>query len=357
MRRPITPTLALTSAIPYERRGGEGAEMAETPGSWREATVPAGAGGDRLDRFLARALPEFSRMRLKALIDSGAVSRAGEVITEPSRRVKPGETFRVDVPAPAPARPAAQDIPLDIRHEDDDLVVLVKPPGLVVHPAPGNPDRTLVNALLAHCAGRLSGIGGELRPGIVHRLDKDTGGLMVVAKTDRAHRALTEQFRRHDIERAYRALVAGVPEPPAGVIEGAIGRHPTDRKRMAVRGTGGKPARTRYLVLRRFGRTASLVECRLETGRTHQIRVHMAHIGHPVLGDPVYRRRRGLPGALTPLPPSVAARVAAFGRQALHAVSLGFDHPATGRRLAFDTPLPDDMQALAAALEALEESS
>lgn len=352
--------------------------MAESPDSWREAVVGADDGGDRLDRFLARSLPEFSRARLQSLIGAGAVARAGEVITEPSRRVKPGETWRVAVPAPAPARPEAQAIPLDIRHEDDDLVVLEKPPGLVVHPAPGNPDRTLVNALLAHCQGRLSGIGGELRPGIVHRLDKDTGGLMVVAKSDRAHRHLALQFQKRDLERAYRALVWGVPTPAAGLIEGAIGRHRTDRKRMAVVTAGGKPARTRYRVLRRFGALASLVECRLETGRTHQIRVHMAHLGHPVLGDPVYRPRRGVGVARAAAGPAEAearaaiagfgraaagpaeararAAIAGFGRQALHAVSLGFDHPVTGRRLRFDTSLPEDMAALIRALEPLEDS-
>jgi len=327
----------------------------ETDTMERRLSVTAGAdeAGRRLDRVLAAALPELSRSRLKALILEGRVAvagaGAGAVISEPSRRVKPGERFDVTVPAPTPAVPAAQAMPLEILFEDDHLIVIVKPAGLTVHPAAGNPDRTLVNALIAHCGASLSGIGGVARPGIVHRLDKDTSGVMVAAKTDRAHAALSQQFARHTIERAYLALVRGVPRPAAGRIEGTIGRSTRDRKKMAVVTRGGKAAATRYRVLRRYAAAASLVECRLETGRTHQIRVHMAHAGHPVLGDPVYGRARHRGAA--EFPPSVRKVVEAFRRQALHAAVLGFDHPATGRRVRFEAPVPADFSSLINSLE------
>ncbi|MBM3486412.1 MAG: RluA family pseudouridine synthase, partial [Alphaproteobacteria bacterium] len=250
--------------------------------------------GERLDRFLARALPDLTRTRVKALIEDGRVAEGGTTIREPSRRVKPGEAFALDLPPAAEPVPQGEAIALDIVYEDDDLLVLDKPAGLVVHPAPGNPAGTLVNALIAHCGAGLSGIGGVRRPGIVHRLDKDTSGLMVVAKTDRAHQGLAGQFKAHSLARAYLAVVWGLPAPPTGTIEGAIGRDPRDRKRMAVvAGERGKPALTRYRVLRRLG-PAALVECRLATGRTHQIRVHLAERGHPVVGDPLYG------GGLTP---------------------------------------------------------
>ncbi|MCW5773176.1 MAG: RluA family pseudouridine synthase [Rhodospirillaceae bacterium] len=324
--------------------------------------VAAGAedGGRRLDQFLAAALPEISRSRLKALILEGRVACAGLVISEPSRRVKPGERFAVTVPQVAPAEPEAQAIPLAILYEDDDLVVVVKPPGLTVHPAPGNPDRTLVNALLAHCGRSLSGIGGVARPGIVHRLDKDTSGVMVVAKTDLAHAGLARQFADHSIERAYLAVLRGVPRAAQGRVEGAIGRHPRDRKKMAVVTRGGKHAVTHYRVLRRFGVVACLVECRLETGRTHQIRVHMAQLGHPVLGDPVYGRGRlpSGPGA-KPAPETAAALRKindGFGRQALHAAVLGFVHPRSGAKLRFEAPPPEDFSHLLKDLEGVEKA-
>jgi 23S rRNA pseudouridine1911/1915/1917 synthase len=313
------------------------------PGLHRHAAGEADA-GNRLDRAITAWLPGLSRSRAKALIEDGRVSLlAGErraTLADASRKVKAGETFEIEVPQSAPAIPEAQDIALTILHEDADLIVLDKPAGLVVHPAPGNPDRTLVNALLAHCGDSLSGIGGVRRPGIVHRLDKDTSGVMVVAKNDRAHHALSEQFQVHSIERAYRAVVHGAPIPTAGTIEGNIGRHRTDRKRMAVVSNGGKPATTRYRVLERFGDPArplaSLVEAELLTGRTHQVRVHFAHRGHPLIGDPVYGRGRAARGAGIP----------AFGRQALHAFRLGFVHPRDGSAQRFESPLPQDLVSL-----------
>jgi 23S rRNA pseudouridine1911/1915/1917 synthase len=314
------------------------------PGIHRHTARDADA-GDRLDRRIASWLPGLSRSRAKALIEDGRVSLVanGEkraTLADASRKVKVGEIVEIDVPESAPASPEAQAIDLTILHEDADLIVLDKPAGLVVHPAPGNPDRTLVNALLAHCGDSLSGIGGVRRPGIVHRLDKDTSGVMVVAKNDRAHHALSEQFQAHSIERAYRAVVHGAPIPSAGAIEGNIGRHRTDRKRMAVVASGGKPATTRYRVLERFGDPArpiaSLVEAELLTGRTHQVRVHFAHRGHPLIGDPVYGRGRAARGANLP----------AFGRQALHAFRLGFVHPRDGSAQRFESPLPQDLDSL-----------
>lgn len=301
--------------------------------------------GDRLDRAITAWLPGLSRSRAKALIEDGRVSllAPGErraTLADASRKVKAGEAFEIDVPESAPAVPQAQDIALTILHEDADLIVLDKPAGLVVHPAPGNLDRTLVNALLAHCGDSLSGIGGVRRPGIVHRLDKDTSGVMVVAKNDRAHHALSEQFQVHSVERAYRAVVHGAPIPPVSTIEGNIGRHRTDRKRMAVVASGGKPATTRYRVLERFGDSvrpkASLIEAELMTGRTHQVRVHLAHRGHPLIGDPVYGRGRNARGANVP----------SFDRQALHAFRLGFVHPRNGNAQKFESPLPQDIDTL-----------
>jgi 23S rRNA pseudouridine1911/1915/1917 synthase len=250
--------------------------------------------------------------------------------------------------------PEAQEIPLEILHEDAQLVVIVKPAGLTVHPAPGNPDKTLVNALIAHCGASLSGIGGVARPGIVHRLDKDTSGVMVVAKTDAAHHSLTAQFQGRTIERAYLALVWGVPRPASGRIEGAIGRSTRDRKKMAVVSRGGKAAATRYRTLRTFGRAASLIECRLETGRTHQIRVHMTHLGHPLVGDPAYGRARHR--AAPELPPAARNMLDGFRRQALHAAVLGFDHPESGRRLRFEAPIPADFANLLNSLEEIEKA-
>ncbi|MEX0808979.1 MAG: RluA family pseudouridine synthase [Dongiaceae bacterium] len=314
-------------------------------------TLDAGAAeiGQRLDRLIAAAGIGLSRSRAKALIEEGRIRSGARTIIDASYRVKPGERFEIVIPAAVDPVPLGQAMPLVIVYEDDYLIVIDKPAGLVVHPAAGNPDRTLVNALIAHCGSSLSGIGGVRRPGIVHRLDKDTSGLMVAAKTDAAHHGLSEAFARHDIDRAYRALVWGVPSPREGRIEGAIGRHPVDRKRMTVRKAGGRSAVTHYRVLRASGIAASLVECRLETGRTHQIRVHMDAIGYPVIGDPVYgratRNRRER------LPDSARASVEKFGRQALHAARLGFAHPITGESMVWETAPPLDFATLASNLE------
>ncbi|MFQ5776121.1 MAG: RluA family pseudouridine synthase [Kiloniellaceae bacterium] len=317
-----------------------------------EITAGEAEAGQRLDRLLAARLPAISRTRLKALIEGGRVTSGGETIVEPAYRVKPGQTFAIFVPEPAPAAPEAQAIALDIVYEDAHLIVLDKPAGMVVHPAPGNPDRTLVNALLAHCGAGLAGIGGVRRPGIVHRLDKDTSGLMVVAKTEEAYRGLAKMFAAREVERAYRAVVWGVPEPRAGEIAGNIGRSPRNRKKMAVLRRGGKPARTRYRVLKDLaGGLASLVECRLLSGRTHQIRVHMAAKGHPVLGDPLYGRAGQ--GRRDRLPQAARAALEALDRQALHAKSLAFPHPATGAALRFESELPQDVKNLITFLEAL----
>ena len=317
-------------------------------------TVPPAEAGARLDRFLAGALAptdaRLSRSRIQALLRDGMVSQGGATIKDPSHRVKPGERYRVALPPPEDAAARPQPIPLAVVYEDEDLLVVDKPAGLTVHPGAGRPDSTLVNALLAHCGTSLSGVGGVRRPGIVHRLDKDTSGLIVVAKNDAAHHALAEQFARRSIDRAYLAVVWGTPMPPAGRIEGDIGRHPVHRRKMAVlQGGRGKPAATRYRTLRRFGEAASLVECRLESGRTHQIRVHMAHIGHPLVGDPVYGGSAA--GRIGRLCGGTAAAVKAFSRQALHARLIGFDHPSKGGRLKFESEPPNDMRALIGALE------
>lgn len=304
------------------------------------ATVDQELAGARLDKALAGLLPALSRERLKALILDGRVAgERGEPVRDPSRRVNPGQTFTLNVPEATAADAAAQEIPLVIAHEDAHLVVVDKPAGLVVHPAAGNLDGTLVNALLHHCGGSLSGIGGVARPGIVHRIDKDTSGLIVVAKTDAAHEGLARQFKDHSIERRYLAIVSGRPAPPSGTVDTWIGRSERNRKKMAVQRDGrGKRAITHYRVEEPLN-GAALVECRLETGRTHQVRVHMSHIGHPLLGDPVYGG--GGKGKLK----DVLAKLS-FRRQALHAASLGFIHPVTGERLRFESAPPADMQEL-----------
>lgn len=317
--------------------------MAETPTIHDIEARPEHA-GQRVDRFLADAIGSLSRSRVKSLMETGWASRDGLPLTEPAEAVRPGSRYQLKVPPPIPARPEAQEIPLEILFEDRHLIVVNKPAGLVVHPAPGNADGTLVNALLAHAGEELSGIGGEARPGIVHRLDKDTSGVMVVAKTERAHHVLSEAFATRDLSREYLALCWGLPAPAEGDIEGAIGRHPTDRKRMAVVTKGGKHALTHYRTERAFGTGAALLRLKLATGRTHQIRVHLAHINHPVVGDPVYLRR--IPAAASSLPKTTRDALLAFPRQALHAATLGFRHPVTGEALAFSAKLPEDMQML-----------
>lgn len=305
-------------------------------------TIAADAQGWRLDRALAASLPDLSRERLKALISSGQVSGpAGSLVRDPSAKALAG-SYEVRVPAPAAAHNEPQDIALEIVFEDEHLIVVDKPAGMVVHPAAGNFDGTLVNALLHHCAGRLSGIGGVARPGIVHRIDKDTSGLIVAAKTDVAHEGLSAQFARHSIDRRYQAIAAGVPNPPAGSVDAPLARSPANRQKMAIVAAGrGKRAVTHYRLLRAF-RDASLVECRLETGRTHQVRVHMASIGHPLLGDPVYGRNRSAHRELL--------KRLGFARQALHAAELGFVHPVSKENLSFKSDVPSDMQELLSAL-------
>ncbi len=308
-------------------------------------------GRARIDSVLANRVPELSRSRIKALIAAGQVTADGATITEPAYRVKPGQSFTVTVPPAAPAVPQGQAMALEIVHEDADIIVIDKPTGLVVHPAPGNPDRTLVNALIAQCGETLQGIGGVRRPGIVHRLDKDTSGLMVAAKTDAAHAALVAQFAARTVARAYHAVVAGVPVPATGELTGNIGRSPRNRKKMAVLGRGGRPAVTRYRVLRPLGSAASLVECRLMTGRTHQIRVHLAHIGHGVIGDRLYGRARR--GALLRLGSALGAAVEGLHGHALHAVLLGFRHPESAEEMRFESEIPSDIKRLTRELEAV----
>lgn len=306
------------------------------------ATIGADSAGWRLDRALAAAVPTVSRERLKALISAGRVHNAeGVALRDPSSKAKTGD-YRIDIPAPAPAHNEPQDIPLTIVFEDEHLLVVDKPAGMVVHPAAGNLDGTLVNALLHHCAGRLSGIGGVARPGIVHRIDKNTSGLLVVAKTDVAHEGLAAQFKKHSIERGYRAIVAGMPNPPSGTVDAPLARSSANRQKMAIVGEGrGKRAVTHYRLITPL-KEAALVECRLETGRTHQVRVHMTSIGHPLLGDPVYGRVRITHRELL--------NQLDFKRQALHAAELGFRHPVTKADLSFKSAIPPDMQELFRAL-------
>jgi 23S rRNA pseudouridine1911/1915/1917 synthase len=306
--------------------------------------APAEAAGERVDRFLANQLPDFSRSRVKALIEAGHVGRDGTLVGLASEPVCAGALYRLTPPPPVPATPQPEAIAFAILYEDADLLVLDKPAGLVVHPAPGNEAGTLVNALLAHCGDSLTGIGGERRPGIVHRLDKDTSGVMVVAKNEPTLVALAAAFAAHDLDRAYLALCWGLPAPAAGEIEGAIGRDPRERKRMAMVSRGGKAALTRYRTLGHHQGAVALLELRLATGRTHQIRVHLASRGHPVVGDPVYLRR--IPAAARGLDEATRRALLDFPRQALHATRLGFIHPRTGQPLSFSTPPPADFQAL-----------
>jgi 23S rRNA pseudouridine1911/1915/1917 synthase len=324
---------------------------------------------DRLDKALALFVPEeasLSRSRLARLIADGQVSRDGAPVTDQKARVAEGEDYVISVPEAAEAHTLPEEIPLSILYEDDDLIVIDKPVGMVVHPAPGSGSGTLVNALLHHFGDNLSGIGGEKRPGIVHRIDKDTSGLLVVAKSDRAHHALARQFEKHTAERAYLALCHGVPDPadprlhgvrgvsfePGGVLKitSQLARHKTDRQRQAVTFQGGRHAVTRVRVLEAFSGAVALVECRLETGRTHQIRVHMAHAGHGLIGDQTYGGRRKAAPAL--LGQATADAVNGFGRQALHAAVLGFLHPVSGAPMRFEAPLPADMAGLLGLLRA-----
>lgn len=331
-----------------------------------EVTLPPEAKGSRLDKALTEAtdIPGLSRSRIRALIEGGAVTRLfepGGTVTDASGKVKGGEAFRIAVPPPLPAVPEPEDIPLDVVFEDAHLIVVNKPVGMVVHPAPGAYTGTLVNALLAHCGETLSGIGGEKRPGIVHRIDKDTSGLLVVAKSDAAHQGLAAQFAAHDLERSYAALVwgrpdrsdarmAGLPavsfEPGWVRVETTIGRSRTDRKKMAVNVNDGRHAVTRFKRIADLG-PCSLVECRLETGRTHQIRVHLTHLGHPLVGDQTYGRQRTPPASLDE---PIRTALGGFPRQALHAKTLGFIHPITKEELRFESELPADLGGLVAQL-------
>ncbi|MBW0007976.1 MAG: RluA family pseudouridine synthase [Sphingomonas sp.] len=307
-----------------------------------DVRLDAAHAGWRLDRALAAAVPTLSRERMKALIKSGAVVSGGTEIRDPALKVQGEEALRIAVPEPRPAHNEPQNIPLNIVFEDDHLLVIDKPAGLVVHPAAGNLDGTLVNALLHHCAGKLSGIGGVARPGIVHRIDKDTSGLLVVAKTDVAHEGLAKQFAAHSIGRRYLAIVNGVSKASHGTVDAAVARSSANRKKIAIVESGrGKRAITHWKRLEIL-EDAALVECRLETGRTHQVRVHMASIGHPLVGDPVYGRSGRTHGKIL--------KELQFQRQALHAAALEFVHPVTKRRLSFSSPMPPDMQELFNAL-------
>ncbi|HEY0292202.1 MAG TPA: RluA family pseudouridine synthase [Hansschlegelia sp.] len=323
--------------------------------SGRLRVVAAGADdvGERLDRFLASRLPELSRARIQALMRQGAVRSGGRTLEDPSAKVNAGEIV-LELPEPTPAEPKGEDIPLVVVYEDDDLIVVDKPAGLVVHPAAGHADGTLVNALIAHCGASLSGVGGVARPGIVHRLDKDTSGLLVVAKNDAAHRSLSAQFADHGrtgpLVRAYLAFVWGAPDRPRGTVDAPLARSVKNREKIAVTASG-REAITHWETLERFDSAhASLLECRLETGRTHQIRVHLAHIGHPLIGDEVYGASHRTKASR--LGEEAAGALAALGRQALHAAELGFAHPRTAETMLFESPLPPEMDDLLTAFRA-----
>ncbi|NWG91602.1 MAG: RluA family pseudouridine synthase [Parvularculaceae bacterium] len=339
------------------------------PAETQRFTVRSDYAGTRLDKWLSEAASGFTRTRIKALIEGGAVSRNGAIFDDASWKIREGEVYALTPPPIEPWAVAGETIPLDILFEDKDLVVINKPAGMVVHPAPGNWTSTLVKALVAHCGDGLSGVGSVARPGVVHRIDKDTSGLVVSAKTDSAHLKLRRAFSVHDIERVYDAIAVGAPRPAAGTIDAPLARAATDRKKMAVIDEGDdrpgkRRAVTHYRVTEVYGRgraklagdaIASLVECRLETGRTHQIRVHLASIGHPLIGDPVYGRGPGLSGLRPGDPAADRARgvLSAFRRQALHARVLGFEHPGTGEALRFEAEPPADFIALRDALRAL----
>ena len=307
--------------------------------------------GLRIDKFLTQSFPQLSRSQIQRLVSEGNLTCDEVTIVDNSFKVREGEIYQLTVPEAAEANPLPEDIPLDVVYEDEDLIVVNKPAGMTVHPAPGSPNHTLVNALLFHCGDSLSGIGGVKRPGIVHRIDKDTSGLLVAAKNDAAHRGLCEQFAEHSIERTYNAFVFGVPTPRLGRIEGDIGRSPYDRKKMAVVGKNGKTAVTNYKTLEDFNGYAALVQCNLETGRTHQIRVHLTSKGNPLIGDQLYGKDRKLKGKN--LNSQVLETINHFSRQALHAKSLGFIHPRSGETLQFDSVLPEDLLFLQHSLKLL----
>ncbi|PZQ19226.1 MAG: RNA pseudouridine synthase [Ancylobacter novellus] len=317
----------------------------------RVVVAEAADAGERIDRFLASRLPDLSRARVQALMRQGAVTAGGRTLEDPSAKINAGEIV-VAVPPPAPAEPVAQDIPLEVVFEDDALIVIDKPAGLVVHPAAGHADGTLVNALISHCGASLSGVGGVARPGIVHRLDKDTSGLMVVAKTDTAHKGLSAQFADHGrtgpLVRAYLALVWNPPHRPRGTVDAPLGRSVKNREKIAIR-KDGREAITHWEMLERYPDfDAGLIECRLETGRTHQIRVHLASIGSPLLGDAVYGASHRTKASK--LSGNARAALDALGRQALHAATLGFAHPLTGETLLFESEPPADLAGLIDAL-------
>ena len=314
-----------------------------------DVTVKAVFADMRLDKFLSKHFVEYSRSRIKSLIIEGSVSNGEFEVRDASYCVKPGQNFIITIPALKPAKPVGQKINLNVIYEDKDLIIIDKPAGLVVHPAAGNRDKTLVNALIAHCGNSLSGIGGEMRPGIVHRLDKDTSGLLVAAKNDIAHHGLAKQFADHSVERAYKAVVWGAPKFESGVIKGNIGRNPRNRKKMAIVSRGGKPAITHYRIEKKLEVGgivwASLIECRLETGRTHQIRVHLTSLGNPILGDPVYGSKR-TNKQKSNISEDFKESLQLLNGQALHAYLLGFTHPISGENILFESALPPEMAAV-----------
>ena len=361
-----------SDAAQHTTQDGETPAQADT-GTRYGVSVSGEDAGTRLDKYLTTALagkadaPEapLSRARIRQLMEAGQVlltAKPGadpKPAVDPSYKVREGDHIVITIPAPRPAEPVGQEIPLEILYEDDDLIVIVKPAGLVVHPAPGNPDMTLVNALIAHCGDRLSGIGGEKRPGIVHRLDKETSGVMVVAKSDRAHQGLAAQFAAHGrdgkLERAYTALVWGRPEPASCTVDAPIARSSQNRRKMATvrsaAASGAREAITHYKTLKSWGEPplVSLVACHLETGRTHQIRVHMTSIGHPLLGDPLYGGSQKT--RKVKLPPEAQRALESLDRQALHAHLLAFEHPVSREKLRFETPIPNDIKNLIDSLE------
>ncbi len=319
-------------------------------------TVAPEQSGERLDRFLAGQSEELSRTRIQALMQEGQVRLNGVVCDGASLKLKGGEIIEIIVPPARDDTPVPEDIPLNIVYEDDALIVINKPVGLVVHAGAGHEDGTLVNALLHHCGDTLSGIGGVKRPGIVHRLDKDTSGLMLAAKTDKAHQVLSAQLSDRSLHRRYKALVWGVPVPRKGVVDAPIGRHPSQRQKMAIVHRNGREARTQYLLTEEWA-PVSMVECSLETGRTHQVRVHMAHLGHPLLGDPLYGlARNGQMSRLKKagLPEDLAAEVIDFPRQALHAAEIAFIHPLTDEEMFFESDLPEDMKKIISILNQID---